>query len=176
MSHAMKKFLKYLIWSLFSLVGVFFGVVLLFAFVIPNPLGVTDRSTIFAANEFGIKEGFKVRDYINSYNKCPEELAGWSSNSRRSEFQYEASIPTYGKPGRTISIWYSCKENLDFVIWVRHSIDSDISVTGGKSNTIKIRYGHFTEPKELLMDGSTYKDVRHKLVESKLITSLGGGQ
>ena len=170
----MMNFFKYLFYSLLSLAGVFIGVTLLFAFVIPNPLGVTDRHTIFAANEFSIQEGFRVRDYIDSNNECPKELTDWSSDSQRPEYQYETSIPKDGKPGRTIPMWYNCNQSLDFTIWVRYSIDSDISIAGGKGKEIKIRYGHFTDSKELFLEsGQNYEDVQEKLVASKLITSLG---
>ncbi|MEP5766045.1 MAG: hypothetical protein ABJ308_15720 [Halieaceae bacterium] len=173
----MKQFLRYLAWSVATLVALMAVMILLFAFIIPNPLGVTDRNTISQANAFGINEGLKVRSYINRNGSCPDNLEGWSSESRLSEFQYEVSIPKDGRAGRTIPIWYTCKENLDYVFWVRHSIDSGISITGGKDMAIKIQYGHFTDLKDLsLADELTQTEVISILIESKLITSKASGR
>ena len=169
--------LKYLAWIALVFLGLMVGGVLLFIFVIPNPLGVTDGSTIAQANAFGINEGIRTRDFINKNSTCPENLVGWSSESRRSKFQYEISIPKDERAGRAIPIWYTCDENLDFEIFVRHSIDSSIWVTGGKEKNIKIQYGHFTDPKEILLTAKMTKvEIIHVLLNSKLITNESSGR
>ncbi len=164
------KLLKYIALALAAIVAFLIGLTLLFAFVIPNPLGVNDRHIIWQANEFGIYESLRVREHLNTHNKCPENMPDWRSKSRRPEYDYEIWIPKNAKVHKSVPLWYQCDDNLDFEIWIRYGIDADLTITGGRQKNLTIRYGHFTEFQYLeLEEGISDAEVRRLLSEERII-------
>jgi len=163
-----KKFLLHFVLAVLFLALIPLGVVLFFS-IFGNPLGVSNPDLIGKANEFAIYEAVKIQKYLNNQAKCPVELGVWDSPVTLDEYHFQKNI---SNSRESIPVWLSCEEGLKFDIWVRYSIDSDLSIVGGKGKELKILYGHFTDLKTLVIDESVEnEELKNMLIREKLITN-----
>ena len=137
----------------------------------PNPLGVSDKKAIEEANLFSVLEGVKAQNFIINNGECPNLGKLWNIQNNLPEYDYKIYIPNNENSREKVPVWFKCDEELNFNIWVRYSIDSDLAIVGGINRELKIRYGHFTERKVLTISPQLNEGgIKKLLAREKLIT------
>jgi hypothetical protein len=162
----MKKFLVNTFFGLLFLASIPLGLIIFFS-IFGNPLGVTNTKLIGEANKFAIYEAVEFQKYLEEEGNCPLNLESWNSLVTLGEYQFQKNIQDSKE---SIPVYYSCKDDLTFSIWVRYGIDSDLSIKGGQKTNLEITYGHFSDPKKLIIDSSLDKsELNRLLLNEKLI-------
>lgn len=98
------------------------------------------------ADRFVIESAVTVRQYIQDNGRCPEQLDGWSLETKYAGYQQEILS---GSEILRVSIFFKCEVDLSFDYIVKYGIDSGIYLSGKPEQDIKLTYGHFTELKHL---------------------------